>query len=120
MNITVLAGPIVRRVEPRLAAVWVAVDGPCLVTLDLYRDTQTAPNLPAAQFSIGVRAVRIFERVYVALVVADLADPAEPLLPEVVYSYNLTFLPDGGGVQTLQSLDLLKDRTTPKVHLALG
>jgi hypothetical protein len=116
----VLAGPIVRRVEPRLASVWVATDSPCLVTLDIFRDLQTAPSLPTPQFSCGARAVRAGAKIYVALVVADLADPAQPLLPEVIYSYNLTFLPDAGGSQTLQSLGLLTDRSTPKPHLALG
>src|SRR5262245_5529437 len=68
----VLAGPIVRRVEPRLAAVWVAIDEPCRVTLDIFRDAQIAPTLPAPQFSSGVRAVRAGAKIYVALVVADL------------------------------------------------
>src|SRR5262245_5827617 len=116
----VLAGPIVRRVEPRLAAVWVATDTPCLVTLDIFRDAQTAASLPSPQFSSGVRAVRAGARIYAAVVVADLKDAAQPLPPEVLYSHNLTFMADDGGSHTLQSLGLLTDRSTPKPHLALG
>ena len=115
----VLAGPIVRRVEPRSASIWIATDTPCLVTLDLYRDVQSATALPTPLFSGGARALRAGAKLYVALVVADLAD-AQALLPEVVYSYNLTFLPDDGGAQSLHGLGLLTDQALPKPHLALG
>ena len=38
-----LAGPIVRRVEPRLAAVWVALNQPMAVRLVLYDGLRQAP-----------------------------------------------------------------------------
>jgi hypothetical protein len=118
--LTLLAGPIVRRVEPRLAAVWVATDTPCLVTLDIFRDSQTATALPQPQFHTSARTVRAGAKMHVALVVADLSDHAQPLLPEVIYSYNLAFVQDDGTAATLQTLGLLTTRTTPPVNLALG
>lgn len=117
----VLAGPIVRRVEPRLAAIWVAMDVDCKVDLDIWNNIQSAANLPLlADFRASAQTVRAGDGLFIALVVADLKDAVTPLLPEIVYSYNLTFTPAAGGKQTLRGLGLLKDRAGPRPHLALG
>ena len=47
-----LAGPIVRRVEPRLAAVWVALNQPRAVRLVVYDGRQQAP-VSAAPLAAG-------------------------------------------------------------------
>src|SRR5947209_12045746 len=101
----VLAGPIVRRVEPRLAAIWVAVDVECNVRLDIWRGIQNASFIGTPQFRATAQTVRAGDQLHIGLVVADLKDEPEPLLPEVLYSYNLTFNPTGGGQATLQSLN---------------
>src|ERR1700687_5639730 len=118
----VLAGPIVRRVEPRLAAIWVATDVACGIDLDIWNSIQSASSLPPKpQFHATAQTAPAGDGLYIGLVVTDLTDAPQPLLPEVVYSYNLSFTPKGGGgKETLQSLNLLKDRPGPRPHLALG
>ena len=38
----VLGGPVVRRVEPRLASVWLALKAPATVRLEIWQGTQPA------------------------------------------------------------------------------
>ncbi|MGZ4525401.1 MAG: hypothetical protein ACXVX7_02885 [Mycobacterium sp.] len=117
-----LAGPIVRRVEPTLVAIWVATDTACTVGLDIYNDAQSASSLPAADYHATAATIRAGEKLHFGLAVLDLATDQTALEPETVYYYNLSFTPaGGGGTDTLQSLNLLKDSTDPaKPHLALG
>jgi hypothetical protein len=117
----VLAGPIVRRVEPRLACFWVALDQPCKVAADIYLEAQTAGSLPDATFQGEVHSIRIQSWLHVALVTVDLTGNPNVFEPERIYSYNLRFTPDAGAPADLRSLQLLVDRATPgKPHLALG
>ena len=119
-SMRVLAGPIVRRVEPRLAAIWVATDVACAITLQIWNDIQSASSLPAEQFKATAHTLAAGDGLHIGLVVADLTGAPLPLVPEVVYSYNLTFLTDKGENASLQSLKLLQDQDGPRPHLALG
>ena len=130
-----LAGPIVRRVEPRLASVWVALDRPRAVKLALYEGLQKAP-VAAQPLAVGaVNTVRVGASLHLALVVIELKDPVPPLNPGVNYAYNLLFYPFQGTAQgavlnaasltgptdDLFSLGLLKnDPLFDRPHLALG
>src|SRR5689334_16151835 len=105
-----LAGPIVRRVEPRLAAVWVALNEPCKVSLDIYVDVQTAGSLPQPQYHAEASTIRILNWLHIALVCVEVKDTSV-FVAERIYSYNLSFTREGGGVETLRSLNLLVNRS---------
>jgi hypothetical protein len=127
-----LAGPIVRRVEPRLVSIWVALTQNVPVTLRLWSGQQISSGansvvsgdqaLPATS-SVSLR--QFGQNLHVGLVTAELTSPNPPLSPGQLYSYDLSI--DGKG---LQDLNLLKDETASvrlagvddeaPLHLALG
>lgn len=88
----VLAGPIVRRVEPRLVSVWVALKQHSLVTLRAYiRDEASNALTPVAS---GTRnTVRLGDHLHIAVITAVLSPAAAPLVPEQLYYYDLFFAP---------------------------
>src|SRR5215210_4956736 len=99
VSLILLAGPIVRRVEPRLASVWVALDRPRAVKLALYEGLQKSP-VTAQPLAVGaVNTVGVGASLHLALVVIELKDPAPPLNPGVNYAYNLLFYPFQGTAQ---------------------
>lgn len=108
-----LAGPILRRVEPDLVAVWVAVRGECGVGLSLWEgliDTGTGGGVFSGDEPLATgerQARRVGEQLHVAVVTIRLQQPETPLLrPDATYSYNVTFSrPDGD--EDLRSLGLL-------------
>jgi len=105
-----LAGPIVRRVEPTLASVWIALRKPAQVRLDVYRglgapgrDTDLVPAKARADHTIAIGA-----QLHVALAVF------EPLEPERLdwghaYSYDVKLFGEGGPWIGLDELDQLRD-----------
>jgi len=113
-----LAGPIVRRVEPRLVSVWVATREPCTVKLDVW------PGMVSVDAGAGVftqggavasgqrQTLRVGAGLHVAVVVAE---PAQSLLPGTRYAYNVTFT--AGSTEDLKTLGLLTDAPT---QAALG
>lgn len=86
----VLAGPILRRAEPRAVAVWVALSRPGTVSLLLWEGIRKSGSsaAPIAR-SPSVQALRVGERLYIALAVAERALPDVPLQPGVNYAYDL-------------------------------
>jgi hypothetical protein len=120
----VLAGPIVRRIEPQLASVWVALSGPANVKLQLFAERVAAASTLPLFEGDSVPAIRAGARLYFAVATVEFKDGDAGLLPGQTYSYNLTF----DGAQDLQSLGLLEDRVekeengvlTAKGHAALG
>lgn len=130
-----LAGPIVRRVEPRLAAVWVALNQSKAVRLAVYDGRQQAP-VGATPLGVGaVNTVRVGANLHLAVAVVELKAPALPLNPGRNYAYNVHFhayvgasaagavLDPGtlGPSADLNSLGLLKnDPVLDRPHLALG
>jgi hypothetical protein len=124
----ILAGPVVRRVEPKLATVWVALKQPGTVRLDVWHGLEAANTTrpPIAQ-ATGV-TLRVGEHLHIGLPFIALGEQSAAFLPGQIYSYNLTITPDGGAPQTLGSLGLLTDVTgveqnetlVTKPHLALG
>jgi len=118
----VLAGPIVRRVEPRSCSVWIALrDTSAEVRLTVWRGLQVA-GAAAGQVASGnapvgtaVVATRQFGRkLHIALVTLTLQAPQPPLEPGVLYAYELQV-----GAQGLKQLGLLQD-AAPGFGLALG
>jgi hypothetical protein len=112
----VLAGPIVRRVEPRLVAVWVAVRDPVPVTLHVWSGQQvaapTAGSVTSGNAAVAtggpVNPRRFGQRLHVAVATAELTAPTPPLTPGQLYSYDLTFGGAAGG-SGLRGLGLLRD-----------
>jgi hypothetical protein len=56
---TVLAGPIVRRVDAASASVWLALDQPCDVTLRVWAGLESAATSRAPAFSGRRRTRRV-------------------------------------------------------------
>lgn len=115
---SVLAGPIVRRVEPRLCAFWIALPAASSsVTATIWRGIHMAgpaggsTAAPATEVGKATTKTRPFgQRLHVALVVVKIEAPALPLTPGEIYSYDITV--DGKG---LKQLGLLKNETDADV-----
>jgi hypothetical protein len=134
----ILAGPILRRVEPTTVAVWMAVSRPSMIEVDVYHGIVDAHapvgSLAAVQAPVVAagsgRTRRVGERLHAAVVVADAAVSAQALLAGQLYSYNVTITPEGGAAADLNSERLLinaaDDEESKRVvedarfHLALG
>jgi hypothetical protein len=93
----ILAGPIVRRVEPRLAVLWLATSRSCDVTATIWPDLQTigaqpgtidGPANPWAS-SDPTPTRPIGGKLHVVVVVVEVPPEHAPLLPGSVYSYNI-------------------------------
>jgi hypothetical protein len=113
----VLAGPILRRVEPRLVAVWVALSEPHAVLLTVFEGRQVA-GTGSGVFTGGTprmrgatNTLRLGDRLHVAVVVAELEVASQTtLVPGVNYSYNVAFAPvqpghDGGKPLIVDALE---------------
>jgi hypothetical protein len=125
-----LAGPILRRVEPTLVTVWAALREPATLELKLWNGLihdesgSTLFNGPAAQEVPGALSrtsdtIRVGDQLHFGVVTFKLP-PDKPLAPHVTYSYNLT-IRTASGIQDLKSLGLLRtDEINGKSNLALG
>jgi hypothetical protein len=108
----ILAGPIVRRVEPTLVSVWVALADARTVELGIWTGITNAGssgvffgNTTASQTKTS-SSIRIGAKLHIALVTLDLT--ASPLIAGQIYSYNLAFT-GGSTQQDLNTLKLLED-----------
>lgn len=118
----VLAGPIVRRVEPGLVSVWLALSEEATqVMLTLFEGRATPGSLsllsgPAPR----ARSVRVGDRLHLVLVTLSIP-PDKTLQPGRVYSYNVTITTKSGKEATLQSEKLLGEADiNGQKHLPLG
>ena len=100
----VLAGPVLRRVQPTLATIWVALSRPRAVRLSVFEGrvqtgggSEMFTDLSAAVAMGAANTVRVGDRLHVAVVYAELL-PGEPLFPGLNYSYHLGFGPFRDGV----------------------
>ena len=125
-DLVMWAGPILRRVEPRLVTVWVALDRPCKLLLSVF------PGPGQAAVATGAATtLRLGEKLHIGVVVAE---PTVPLNPGRNYSYDVGFQPqpsvpdavvlppaDVTPSKTLGTLGLLADGTVNgRPHKALG
>jgi hypothetical protein len=118
----ILAGPIVRRVEPRACSVWIALRDPSdAVKLTVWRGLQVAGvaggqvasgNAPAGSATVATR--QFGRKLHIALVTVSFAAPLPPLEPGAVYAYDLQV-----GTRGLKQLGLLQDDPASQA-LALG
>jgi len=126
----ILAGPILRRVEPTMVAVWVALREAATLELKLWNGfvkDESAGGLfsgPANQevqnaLSNTSATIRIGDQLHFGLVTIKFP-PLKPLLPHQTYSYNVT-IKTASGTQDLKSTGLLKDGDLDgKPNRALG
>ncbi len=129
----ILSGPILRRVEPTLVSVWLALSKPCTVELSLWNGRVKDDSSDILfKFIDGAKITeattetrRIGANLHVVVATVEFT-PENQLLPGRLFSYNVTMLvpPDAGGtVQDLKSLGLLSDAPklpSGKPHLPLG
>src|SRR5688572_4501090 len=112
-----LAGPIVRRVEPTLASVWVALRDPATVTLKLWegRVTSGSGNVLNSSEPPGARTLRVGAKLHIAVCVVKIPPNSPRLLqPGKIYSYDLEIVATRDGISethTLKSLGLLTTGT---------
>ena len=104
----VLAGPILRRVEPRLVSVWLALNRPATVTITLWEGRTKGGAGESFRSNPPTQTLRIADNLHVTVALARISpDSAKILKPNVTYSYDLTIV-DGANTHTLRSLGLLK------------
>jgi hypothetical protein len=139
-----LAGPILRRVEPRQCVVWVAMSEPAdKVHVRIWPGAQAASAVGGEVRSGDADAGYAFAKprrfgakLYVAVVDLRLVAPSPdlpantrtdpPLTPNTVYSYDVWFTGVPSGDKSLASLKLLHDEappgdgSSPPLCLALG
>jgi hypothetical protein len=110
-----LAGPIVRRVEPTLACVWVALSEPATVTLKIWEGRVTQGSGNVLNTGDPTRTVRAGDKLHIALPLIKILPTSPRLLePGKIYSYDLEIKTASGTTQNLKSLGLL---TTGTVNL---
>lgn len=121
----ITAGPILRRVEPKLVSVWLALSEPAEVTVSVWagRHLKTPLGSTARKVAQGSESSKAFgERLHLVLVCAEATDALEA---GQAYSYDLAISTrsESGKAHTLQSLGLLADSSGDSKrlpHLALG
>ena len=106
-----LAGPIVRRVEPTLASVWIALRESATVTLKIWEGRVSTGSGNVLNVSDPTPTLRIGDELHVALPLIKILPTSPRLLePGKVYSYDLE-IKVGTTTHTLQSLGLLSTGT---------
>jgi len=122
----ILSGPILRRVEPGLVSVWVALSKACSVQLSLFEGLAKAGDIPKfSRDTDKADTIAIGDKLHITVVMMKLTG-TDVLKPGQLYSYTLNFTEKVGGAKSdLKSLGLLQDNllsTTPleKRRLALG
>jgi hypothetical protein len=119
----ILAGPVIRRVEPTAVSIWIALSEPRTVEVGLWVGATAAPggffgNGTAAHRS-SAQSLRIGAKLHLAMVTVDLS--GSPLIPGQLYAYNVV-LSGGAADADLSSERLLEDKgpATEPTQLALG
>ncbi len=106
-----LAGPIVRRVEPTLASVWVALSEPATVTLKIWEGRVSTGSGNVLNTGDPTPTLRIGDELHVALPLIKLLPTSPRLLePGKIYSYDVE-IKTASATHTLKSLGLLTTGT---------
>jgi hypothetical protein len=117
----ILAGPILRRVEPNLVSVWLALKEKASVQLELFRGQASPASGERLTTSPVAQTVRIGDNLHIIVVTLKIPrDSGKTLLPGQIYSYDL-LLQTGQNSNNLSSCKLLQDGVIGgHPHLALG
>lgn len=106
-----LAGPIVRRVEPVLASVWIALSEPATVTLKIWEGRVTAGAGNVLNSGDPTPTLRVGDALHVALPLIKILPTSPRLLePGKIYSYDLE-IKTANATHDLKSLGLLTTGT---------
>jgi hypothetical protein len=106
-----LAGPIVRRVEPTLASVWIALREPATVTLRIWEGRVSSGSGNVLNVSDPTPSLRIGDELHVALPLIKILPTSPRLLePGKIYSYDLE-IRTASATHDLKSLGLLSTGT---------
>ena len=105
-----LAGPILRRVEPTLASVWVALRDPCDVELLVWEGrAESGRSTPLAR-SPAAPTLRVGAQLHVVVATVKLPDTSGvSFQPDALYSYDLAITDAAGTTHTLASLHMLEE-----------
>lgn len=89
----ILAGPILRRVEPHSVTVWLALQSPCQVYLRVMA-SDGAEVVRSRPILTGIaQTISLGKALHVVAVTAQVNE-TEMLIPEVLYAYDLSFKPN--------------------------
>src|SRR5947209_6143634 len=88
----ILAGPILRRTEPRAVTVWLALKAPCQVILRIYG--RNAEGKLVQRFEGTRQTVRLGDHLHIVAVTARTTNEQEQLAWGELYYYNVLFQPD--------------------------
>jgi hypothetical protein len=111
MNLPLLlAGPILRRVEPTLVSVWVALRDPCDVRLKVWEGrAESGRPTPLAESPV-TRTLRIGAQLNVVEVTIQLpATAGVSFQADSLYSYDLEITDAAGTLHTLKTLHMLEE-----------
>jgi hypothetical protein len=120
-----LAGPILRRVEPNLVSVWLALSRDAKVSLAVYEGLVGAGTTSAFALGRPEQTWRLGEQLHLALVTVRLPETSgRAFVPDTLYSYDVLIL-TADETHTLATLDMLRDApaaTSPDgmEHVKLG
>ncbi len=106
-----LAGPILRRVEPTLMSVWVALRDPCRVRLKVWEGrAESGRPTPLAQSPV-THTLRLGARLNLVEVTVQLpATAGVSFQADSLYSYDLEITDDASGtLHTLNTLHMLEE-----------
>ncbi len=106
-----VAGPILRRVEPTLVSVWLALTQPCTVVLQTWEGrAETGRPNPLAE-SPATPTLRVGAKLHLVEVTVQLPDTTGvSFQPDSLYSYDVQITPEGTSTaQTLNTLHLLEE-----------
>lgn len=107
---SVLIGPILRRVEPRLVSVFIATSKPASAHLSVFEGIVDIES-PPSELITGDAPTMPFGASFNAIVVTASLPQEQTLKPAHRYSYNLKLAFTDGTEATLQSLGMLDDST---------
>ena len=125
----VLAGPILRRVEPTLVSVWIALSRPASVTITTWKGRiKAGASGEFFRSNPATPTMRFGDNLHVTVALLRIPSGSQKtFVPGEIYSYDLTIVA-GAETHTLASLGLLKNAPTAnggptgseRPHLALG
>ncbi len=87
----ILSGPLLRKTTSDSVTVWLALQEPRSVTLQIYARDENGVLLE--RFSGSQPTIRLDEHVHLVAVTARTTDPQQKLLPDTEYFYNVFFEP---------------------------
>jgi hypothetical protein len=124
-----LAGPILRRVEPTLVTVWVALSQNAAVQLRVWEGQLSSRDAheASAEFvqSLNEQTWRVGESLHLALLTARIPpESGKTFTPNTTYCYDVQVTPADGSASepfTLKTLDMLEATTVDHIaHVPLG